>query len=681
MPLATAAWIVAIEKYEGAELDVKSPVAGWALDLAQVLLDRGVTRIVLSASIGANPSYTARLAALEAAGVTRTGATQADLQNALVLLRGAGALLIYWVGHGIMAPERQLLCADSRKTSELRTLDADSLLTHLRSPVYPRLQIGFFECCAQIVAGSPAVLALGGDGKSPTRQFFYYAASATEAATADTTRPGFSSTAIGALRDAPEFPPESPAFFARLISDLRALPLATRPFLLQWTEESGDRWSRDSSTPFESVVDDASVAELSPSQFGHLWRQASKADAGALDLARAVRDRMLGAFIAELRVSKPDIPAPELLARAAQQLALQTEFEPLCIRLRLFWGDWLSLYDQISDETSMAKPSLFTDLPDLLLCAIDQSRSENGLRSFTKLLELAARRAAKQNAPAADNLSTALARHAQLGPIHAALIAELPKIKARLYLLLGVDWDPNLKIASLAAAWLYRGSAASFEQRDLPASGSLAQRVDHVVQNVFDRFPDAELIVEFLAPNELLSTPCELLELADPTLEISSWLEAEYPITVRWHDRMKGGRYRHTWNQIGREMRDRLGNAPPLLCSWPPQANPAGESHLVGLSIPGPSPSEPGRNRPSFFAELTKGFPYMCWPRNPPEDVKAFQDAADQLFGGSDRDQLPLALRKLRSDPVLRNLVLLIDDPDRNPYLTNLTETAQRNAQ
>ena len=160
MPIATAAWIVAIERYDGTELNVKTRVGAWALELADLLLKRGVTRIVLSSSLNDDPSYTARLTALEAAGVARTGASQADLQNAIETLHGTGALLIYWVGHGIMAPERQLLCADSRKASQLRVLSADSLLTHLGPPEFPRLQIGFFECCAQIVAGSPAVLPL-----------------------------------------------------------------------------------------------------------------------------------------------------------------------------------------------------------------------------------------------------------------------------------------------------------------------------------------------------------------------------------------------------------------------------------------------------------------------------------------------------------------------------------------
>ena len=95
MPIATAAWIVAIERYDGTELNVKTRVGAWALELADLLLKRGVTRIVLSSSLNDDPSYTARLTALEAAGVARTGASQADLQNAIETLHGTGALLIY----------------------------------------------------------------------------------------------------------------------------------------------------------------------------------------------------------------------------------------------------------------------------------------------------------------------------------------------------------------------------------------------------------------------------------------------------------------------------------------------------------------------------------------------------------------------------------------------------------
>ena len=673
MPLDVSAWLIAIEKYEGAELNVKAPVGAWALDLAEILLKRGVTSIVLSSSFNENATYAPRLAALQSAGVVRTGATQAEVQNALEKLRGKGALLIYWVGHGIMAPERQLLCADSRKASQLRVLSEDSLLKHLRSPEFPRLQIGFFECCAQIVAGSPAILDLGGDGKTDTRQFFFHAASATESATADSTRVGFSSTAIAALRDSAEFPPESPSFFAGLIATMRALPLATRPFLLEWTDESGDKWSRYGQTHLDDISQEARVAHLLPSQFERLWREARKGDANALDLAGAVLDDKLKAFTAGL-----DKGVAHLLTDAADQLALQREFEKPCLSLRLSWKDWLNVYDRLVIDNFIEKPEGIVDLQGLLLAALDRSNVENGRNIFVTLLELASRRVARQNPAAAAELTAALSQHASLGPVYTGVLAELPKQDSHIYLLLGLVWDPNAKLALLENARLFRGPDTGFEPRALPTSGTLAERINDVIQNVKEAF-DGDLVIELLVPNELLSTPRELLEVNYPGLPIRSWLEASHSISLRWHNRMKGSYDRGTWMQIARAARAHAENAQSLFCSWPPERTAVAGWHVAGLSIPGPCPSEPSRNGQAFFTELLKGFPYMCWPRNTVQDADAFRSAASELFGGSTLNRAPLSLRERRQDhALLADLILFIDDPDRNPYLDTLTETAQR---
>ena len=695
MPLddIAIAWIVAVEKYDGPELDIKQPVAGWALDFADLMLNRGCATVVLSTSLSDVPAYAPRLLDLQNKGVVQTPADRAGIEFALDAIKGdghtrpGGTLFFYWVGHGIMAPSRQLLCADSKKLSDLRSVTADSLLKRLRSPEFPRLQIGFFECCAQLVAVAPATLDLGGEGKAPTRQFFYHAASSGEFATGSTDKPGFSSTVLQALKGSATFPPEPPdAFFDSLKTSLGAIPLQTRPFL-QRTYESGDVWSSGDPAKADDVFDAARVAELALSQFDHLWHSLRSANLKPIEIARAWRDERLPEFLADLRAAQPLIAAPDLFEKAAKQLRLQRHFEPLCLRLRLLFRDWLAVYDRVVAEDLIGKPERTEDLPQLMLSALDQMNPEFGLRSFIKLAEMAARRARKQEPEASDALCRALAAHPRLAPLYQGVIEALPVENGPLYLLLSIDWDRDTQTASLAEAWTYPGVRGGCDKRELAAVGKLAQQINNVAQAVIKEFPERPLRVEMLAPNELLCTPRELLELVDTELEVSLWLEERYPITLRWRNRMIGKDNTYlpgSWKQFGRAVRSSADKAASLACVWRPDSAAVGTCHVVGLSFAGPCPSDLRRNKPQFFAELLKGAPYMCWPRNPPQDIESFKRAAAELFGKSQLKSLPIVLLEGRSNVLLRDLlsdlVVLIDDPDRNPWDSgnNLTETAQR---
>lgn len=243
------AWIVAIEKYDGG-LDIEAPIGMRALDLGALLLRRQVPadHIVLSLSLTEREQYTERLNELRRRKVVITGAKFANLRNALVRLQGTGTLLIYWVGHGTAdAAKRYLLCGDSRFPGGLHGLTTGSLVNHLRHPVYPRTQIGFFDCCAQM-AESPISTDLP-EGSIPTRQFFFYASSVAMPASGNTTAEGFSSTAIAVLGASADWPPDPKEIAREFDERLDNLPVWTSAFLLQFTRESGDTWSRRERNP------------------------------------------------------------------------------------------------------------------------------------------------------------------------------------------------------------------------------------------------------------------------------------------------------------------------------------------------------------------------------------------------------------------------------------------------
>src|SRR4051794_24692376 len=86
MPLATKpveihAWIVAVERYAGHELDVPAPIGMWALQIADLLLRRRAkTQIVFSSSLRELPDYPASVRDLQRRGVETTGASRVELE-------------------------------------------------------------------------------------------------------------------------------------------------------------------------------------------------------------------------------------------------------------------------------------------------------------------------------------------------------------------------------------------------------------------------------------------------------------------------------------------------------------------------------------------------------------------------------------------------------------------------
>jgi hypothetical protein len=681
MPQNVIAWAVAVEKYGGTDLNIKQPVGAWALEFAETMLRKGASRVVLSTSLSFETEYRPRLEKLELSGsLRRTGATQADIQNALDQIQGGDALFLYWVGHGIMAPYRQLLCADSTNATTTRSITVDSLLKRLRSTQFARLQIGFFESCAQVVMSTPASLDLGGVGNTPTQQYFYYAASAAETASASTARVGFSATVLQKLAEVPVLPPPPDEFFGVLKAALNNLSGPTRPFQMERTDGSGDVWSSGISLELTQIEEAAAVAQLTRSQFERLWQHAVKAGKSPVEFANALLAGRLAEFLADFGAVQPNSGEPKFLERAAEQLALEQAFEPLCLNLKLLWREWLAFYDRLVNEQLLSSSQSAIDLPGLLLNVLNQLDEEKRLRDFANLLELAARRS--KDLSASDELRNAMRSHKALGPAYASVLSKLSADDDRLYLLLDIDWEPNTKMASLKKAWIFPGLDGLFESREVPGSGELADQINTVVQRILEAYPERPLVIEVLSPNELLSMPAELLKMLDPEIEISTWLEAEHPVTLRWKARLqdKNNRYRGTWAQKAHAACDRAESAKSLACQWRPPAGAEGKYHVLALTFPGPCPAQPSRNKASFFSELVKGEPFMCWPRNEPADANKFRQASTEFFSTVSLKRLPSALCDGRSDPILVDLVVLIDLPQRNPYSNELplTETGQR---
>ncbi|AYR24508.1 hypothetical protein [Herbaspirillum rubrisubalbicans] len=690
--MTTFVWIVAVERYgpvgiANNGLDIPSPIGERALSLARSIAERDpLAHIVLSYSLPTTPSYNEQIEQLSGR-ISQTGATQQELQNALLELEGDGTLLIYWVGHGIMVSnERMLLCADSRDLSNLRAIDVDSLLTRLRSDVFPRCQIGFFDACAQVVQASE-VLRFEGPGDIPTEQYFYFSAAAAEVVAASTSTSGFSGSVIDLLIDSQrEFPPQPAPLFAELQRRLDQSPLSTRAFLLQRTTGSGDMWDYLGGERENVSRSFARAARCSLREFDYLRSAIANSVVDNQRLCDALRHNSMDALLNELNQVGSQTPRVhgQVLHDAWQRLQLARELESLCQRIGLSWSDWQELCQQIVAIDNL--DALSSDsLASLLVGLLDQMNLERGLDSCIRLLALAARRARSKVPANARDFEAQARGMAQLAPRWDGAVASLPRMDGPVFLLLGLQYAEATKVLSLAGSWLYQDDEIDPSWQVSSNAERLIEQINELIQIAKIKYR-RQLIVELLAPNDLLCSPRELFELVDNELGTSTWLEAQCALVLRWHDRMKGPpRFQPgNWLQQSEIKLNYVATNPDLDIDWP---NELQRGHIVGLPFPGPSLVEPNRNRSSFFGALLKGDPWMCWPRIEPSEPSKFKQKVREFIQHHGVSQatrpyiLAEALRQERSndqDPVLCSLWLFIDDPSRNPYGWNFTETTQR---
>jgi hypothetical protein len=242
-----------------------------------------------------------------------------------------------------------------------------------------------------------------------------------------------------------------------------------------------------------------------------------------------------------------------------------------------------------------------------------------------------------------------------------------------LYLQLDVALSAETQKPKLIQAWLYPGVDKCSQQLLLYGGDCLAEEINRIVQRVLAEYPESRLAIELFLPTELLSISKEMLLVNDQDLGLSTWIEEECPVVVRWKNRMqdRDNKYRGTWIARSRETIDRASAAQEFVCSWVPAVGQPGDFHVLALAFPGPTLIDPERNRTEFYKELVKGEPYMCWPRTDFVDEatrQAFRSAADHFFR---RGAMPNLLRYLPEDRChagLENAVFLVDIPERNPY-------------
>jgi hypothetical protein len=688
VPLAV--WIVAVERHAvqagaASPLDVASPITTPALQFAQLALERDPqAKLFINVSHPGRAEDQATLLRLTHAGAAVGDATLAALQAVPAQLSAVGAelLLIYWVGHGVMQENRRLLVtADSHSAEQLWAVEVDGLLGHLRSQAQAALQIGFFECCAQVVSVTPNRLQLAQYQPTDRRQHYFFAASAGELASDDTRRPGFTQSALAAL-GAIDWPPDPAALRAALDAALAKVPLQSRPTSLQWTDGSGDLWSvGGSGAAQKELAVLARRAGVSVSELAHLLDDAHPVLDGPT-LSQALHDGTLDAALAALDGAYPPrTPGRlhvDLLHRAVARWRRARAVLAPAGDLALYWRDWRRLAtDELTRQGRDGVPAA-TDLPGLLLELLDQTDAQRGMDSMIRVLEGACRRARPAQAMA---LRQAMQADPALASRVAAAVAELPTADRGVYLAASVALIAANSGPLIDRAWLIDGADGQrSETLPVPAAddglaGQLNELIDTAVSRAFGR----RLVIELLVPSDLLCAPRRWLEFSNALLGVQQWLECQWPIVLRWRDRLdpRTGARRFNaarWKQQAHALQAARAPGAALRCRF--ADTPAAAADVVALAFPGPSPADPQRNRPRFFQALLDGHPYMCWPREPVKDEAAFRARAAQLVQANTLEALAQALsvEKQGADTTLHDLLLMIDEPARNPLDGRLDE-------
>jgi hypothetical protein len=689
------AWIVAVECHRPpapgrrSMLDFKAPVSQRALDWAEWLRDQADVQLLMNVSAVGGSEQARRLDALRPQLLNAAMAHQAGtaaLRDALRRIARnppADLLLLLWMGHGVMNNrQRFLLHEDAEDADNLHSWELDSLLQRLRSASAPALQIGVFDTCAQVVSERPGNEQLGGGGKAAVRgQHFYFAASAAAIASLNPFEPTLASLALRSLQ-ALDWPPQPAALDALLQHKMAALP--SRPVRFEWTQGSGDQWStREAAGDVNAeIARQARRCELSEPLFRHLWHEVSALLAQPGELAKAVRNGKVAALVRKLALTHPDAAEPDLLLDAWQRVQQVMQWAAPAAALGLSLPHWTALAQQLADRDARRAPE-FSELRELLLWALDMGRNagRDSARAHAALLRLLwlAQQQVQGSTPAAL-LLLALQADTMLGPLLPDLQAGAALPQGPVLLFVELELPANSKEPVVRRHWLLRHDIIE-PGAEMALQGPMGEQLNTLVNEV-QRGETRPLRVELLAPFLLLCGQREWLSYsidlglltgvvaaAGEALERVA-LDSLWPIYWRWKDRLQGKELKlmpALWQQRATQVQQRALASAQLQCGFDDE-QPGDEPHVRGLIYQPPSPAQMQRNIRKFYDAMIKGDPYMLWPAAEGADLPAFKAAVRQWLTGQRLPQLPEASRQARELGQLPELVLFVDEPERNPY-------------
>jgi hypothetical protein len=634
-------------------------------------------------------------------------------------------LLIYWVGHGFVARDggRRLIFGDAERNYKTN-LDVGQLVQLLRSNLAGcfHRQIAFIDTCATFFEElqSSADLPPGGLNPGAPRQgieqYFYFAASSGEYATKN----AFGPRVLALLREVPagEWPP-APRRLRDKIEDTFDRIAAERSVEQQpvWLEyREGDTTSTRGVLPTLADIHDLSLRAGFPvRQLRTLVELAAKCSRLA---QRAGRDQLYGCIQTRRPLNRPvesisdtRLDLMRLIAgvieqgeidtlakciveiegnsdpavrfeRAAKSVEIMRYFWPFLVAIKIPFARALVLFK--ADRRLRAENYEPGSLEEILDLLIDLRVPE----PFVEFLVRVARE--RRGDPNCDALQNALDQKVEWAPVltkvNKRLVTESTAIR---YLLLEIG--KRDEIYRVTHSWLWSASGSAPRELDaLDPKGDLASDVATLL-NQAECEGGGLVSLELLVPDTFFHLERGRLawrsrgSLIDP--------ERRHPVALRWRDRMEArprdpsyqtGR----WKRVAESIRERLNPtgrafwiARSLTCDEFCQKFDAGQfGELIGIPF-----ASDGDDRDHLVEYVCNGgIPYACWPRCSTVDFPAAELSIQKLTVQYQFDDIPSILLQCRLEEAsqttnpLVDVILLWDDPRRNPYESKFGDVGQR---
>ena len=689
--MGTVIWIVAVETHTPSSqgpspLDFDVPLSTRGVRAAEALINKDDTRLVMNVSVARASPQREKIEALSSRLLNPGTALRADagaLKQSLTLIKDQAAerLILCWIGHGVMHDgKRYVLHEESIDADTLSSFEVESLLQRLRTEDFPPVQIGFFDTCAQFVSERPGNEQLPRGPATVRGQYFYFACGAGALTSAALDRPGLTDYALDVLLECP-WPPEPLTLESILWPRLLKVKDGSFPSRLERTQGSGESWSShgpEEASSKASILELASQASgLSGRLFDYLFQTVDSLGISPNELSKAIRSGNLDQFTEAMRIQFPDNPQQQLFKDAWTLINMIRPWADRASTLGLLMSDWYGIAHTTADE-DLRIVAPFAELKELLLWAADFPKdTDRGLRSLLRILLRGHRRAAQVGKPERVLAAylDALKHDELFSPWIDSMQAELPLPEDRVILLAELQLLAGVKEPQLTNVWIDSGAGItrwSFEPSKLGLGENLNVLTD-ALQTHFNR----PLRVEILAPLDALCGPREWLSYIIDDLAVGSreplriWLDEMLPISWRWKERLEGQNAKlqpGLWDTRAREVRISALNAKTLRCFFDEPSHVgsgASDSHVRILAYVPPGPGDLKRNRLPFIKALLSGDPYMIWPRALRDDKAQFLARIKQWLQGKRLSEFSCSQR---CDDVLEDIIIFIDEAERNPY-------------
>lgn len=410
--------------------------------------------------------------------------------------------------------------------------------------------------------------------------------------------------------------------------------------------------------------------------FRYLWDELGNPADLLAPVAEAVLTRKVDQLVQALSEKDSDAPEAALLDSAWSRVQLVLDWEPRAEALGLPLSRWRDVTAVVADTDARTAPH-FIGLRDILLWAVNLGESSRAQAALTQLLWLGSEAARLDGAPTrADALQAkiegdpALQHHldsARAGPAP-------PTLPVRLYVEL--DLPAGKTAPCMQRHWVQHHQWPVLGTAE--TSGSLAEQLQAVASSLEDGLGTRKLHVELMAPLMLLcpqsnwmSYSVDVSHLFDePGATLMKDFGEDFAVTWRWKQRLQGVAESNAkgWQERARQVIAKAEHCATLVCHFLDEQPSPADVHVVGLHFLPPTLADKQRNREEFLRRLLRGDPYMLWQCDGTIACSDFKASVRERIADKRIAELPEALRAARLDGQLKDAVLFIDEPARNPY-------------